>query len=197
VSSFRLPRLGQSPLISQWLILLIALSVIAQFDGGFLSGRFSLIPSRVWLGEVWRLVTWPLIELGPMSLVLTCVLLFVIGGELAAVWGDRRLQRYVIHVVVGTGIATVLVSTLLGAGRHAHIGGLAIPDALIITFARQFPTRTIRMVYGLLPLSGPQLVLFVAAVNVLIAVYVGPVLYAPELAACAIAAWYPQAWLKK
>jgi membrane associated rhomboid family serine protease len=197
VSAFRLPRLGASPLISQWLMLLIALSIIAQVDGGFLSGRLSLIPSRVWLGEIWRLVTWPLIELGPMSLVVTCVMLFAIGGELASAWGDRRLQRYMIHVVLGAGITTVIVSTLFGLGRYAHLGGFAVPDVLVIAFARQFPTRTLRMVYGMLPLSGQQLVMFVVAVNVLIAIYVGPVIYAPELAACAIAAYYPQSWLKR
>lgn len=196
MSAFRLPRLGSSPLISQWLMLLLGLSIIAQFDNGFLSGRLALIPSRVWLGEVWRLVTWPLIEMGPISLVGTCIVLFVIGGQLATLWGDRRLQRFALHVVAGAGVATVLVSTLFGAGRYAHLGGLAITDALVITFARQFPDRTLTMFYGMLPLSGQKLVLFVVAVNVLLAVYVGPLVLVPELAACAIANWYPQAWLK-
>lgn len=195
--AFRLPRLGSSSLISQWLVLLIALSVIAQFDNGFLSGRLALIPSRVWLGEVWRLVTWPLVEMGPIALVGTCVVLFVIGGQLASVWGDRRLQRFALHLVAGAGVATVLVSTLFGAGRNAHLGGLAITDALVITFARQFPDQTLAMFHGMMPLSGQKLVLFVIAVNVVIALYAGPLVLAPELAACAIAAWYPQAWLKK
>ena len=91
----------------------------------------------------------------------------------------------------------MLVSTLFNVGRYAHLGGFAVSDVLVIAFARQFPDRTLRMVYGMLPLSGQQLVMFVVAVNVLIAIYVGPLVYAPELAACALAAYYPQSWLKK
>lgn len=195
--SFRLPRLGSSPLISQWLLATLVLSIVAHFDGGFLASRFALIPSRVWLGEIWRLVTWPMIELGPVSLLATLVVIFRLGSDLATRWGDRRLQRYVLQIVVGAAVATVLLSTVFGLGRMARIGGWALDDLLVIGWARQFPTQQLSLFYGMLKLSGRQLILFTIGASVLFAIYLGPITVAPELAACALAYWYPARWLQK
>lgn len=193
----KLPRLGASPLISQWLLLVIALSIVAQFDGGWLAAKLALIPSRVWLGEVWRLVTWPLVEAGPVALILTCIVIWRFGGELAGVWGDARLQRFMTHVIIGAAAATVLLAALVGTSRFARLGGLATFDTLVIAWARHFPERTLTLFYGFLTLSGQRLVYFMLLVAGIFAIYVGPVYMAPELAASAIAAYYPQAWLRK
>jgi len=194
--SFRLPRLGASQLISQWLVAVAIASIISQFDGGWLTAKLALIPSRVWLGEVWRLVTWPFIEAGPMSLILTLIVIWRFGGELAGVWGDNRLQRYATHVIIGAAVVTVLVSSVTGWSRIARVGGLAVVDALVIAWARQFPSRPLNLFYGLLQLSGSRLIMVVFAMPIVFAIYFGPSVMAPELAACAIATWYPQAWLR-
>jgi membrane associated rhomboid family serine protease len=178
------------------MLLVFALSIIAQFDSGFLASRLSLIPSRVWLGEVWRVVTWPMVEPGAMGLILTLIVIWRFGTELAGVWGDARLQRFMVHVILGAGAATVLLAAAFGSSRFARLGGFAVIDALIIAWARQFPSRTLQL-YGLITLSGRQLIGFTLAAAVVFAIYIGPLYMAPELAACAIAAWYPQAWHRR
>ncbi len=192
--SFKLPRLGASPLISQWLLATIGLSILAQLDGGWVVSKLALIPSRVWLGEVWRLVTWPLIELGPVSLIVTCLVIFRFGTDLATRWGERKFQRVMLQMVIAAAVITVLVSAVAGVSRFARCGGWAVGDALVIFWARQFPTQQITL-YGMLTLSGRKLTHFTLGFTTLFAIYLGPVVMAPELAACALAYYYPSRWL--
>ena len=194
--SFKLPRLGSSPLISQWLLATLGLSIVAQLDGGWLVSKLALIPSRVWLGEIWRLVTWPLIELGPMSLLLTLLVIFRFGTDLATRWGERRFQRVMGQIVVGAAVITLLASAVFGLSRMARLGGWAVGDALVILWARQFPAQSVTL-YGMITLSGRQLIQFTIGVTALYAIYASPIMMAPEIAACALAYWYPKAWLSK
>ena len=77
---------ASSKLISTWLAVTIAASIIAALDDGWLASWAALSPARIWRGEIWRLATWALVEIGPMSLVLTCVAIYKFGGDLAVRW---------------------------------------------------------------------------------------------------------------
>lgn len=191
-----LPRLGSSKLISQWMLVTIVASVVAALDGGFVARWTGLCPSRVLHGEIWRLVTWPFVEPGPLGLIVTVLTIYRFGGELAARLGDRRLRRFMIHVLLAAAGATCLLALVLGRGELLHLGGWAVADALVIAWARQFPDATLT-IYGLLTLNGRALVRFTLATNVVFAIYFGPLAVAPELAACAAAAAYPRSWLRR
>lgn len=195
MKSFKLPRLGSSKLISEWLLATIGLSVVAVVDGGWLVSKLALIPSRVWLGEIWRLVTWPLIESGPISLILTCVVIFRFGSDLATRWGDRRFQRVMLQIVAAAAVIGVLVATVAGLARMGRVGGWAVSDAIVILWARQFPTQEVRM-YGM-TLSGRKLIQLTIGVTALFAIFGNPLLMGPELGACALAYWYPSKWMTK
>ena len=190
-----MPRLGSSQLVSRWIVATLAISIFSVLDGGFLWRWAALAPHDVFRGQLWRLVTWSLIEPTPLSLVLTCVVIYKLGGELAIRWGDRRLRRFVLHIVVGAGIATCLLAALFGA-RHLHrVGGWAISEAIVIAWARQFPNAPL-VLYGLLVVRGQQLVRITVAFAILMALYYGPINMAPELFATAAAALYPREWLR-
>ena len=183
------------PLIRHWLAITIIASLVATLDGGFVASFAALAPSKIWHGQIWRLVTWPFVELGPMSLIVTCVAIYTLGGDLAVRWGERRLRRFMIEIVLAGGIATCLLDAVV---RHhvARCGGWVVGDALVIAWARQFPDYPVRF-YGLLVLRGRSIVRFVAATTIVFAIYVGPVAMAPELVACAMAALYTPAWLTR
>jgi membrane associated rhomboid family serine protease len=189
------PRLGASKLVDRWIIITLACSVVAAVDGGWLARWASLVPSEIWRGQVWRLVTWPLIEVGPMAIVTTCLVIHKFGGELAQFWGDRRLLRFMLQIVIAASVVTLLLATLTGTYVF-RLGGWAIDDALVIAWARQYPTRAIQL-YGLVTLSGRQLIGITIGITALYAVYVGPVAIAPELVACAAASLYPTALLRR
>jgi len=192
-----LPRIGSSKLVSTWIFLTLGVSIFAMLDGGWLFRWTALAPDRIWHGEIWRLGTWALLELGPLGLILTCASIYKFGGELAPRWGDRRLRRYAIQIILAGGIAAALCGLLSDTAWHSYrAGGWAVGDALIIAWARQYPTSTIQL-YGLLVLNGRQLVGFTIGVTLLYAIATSPLLMAPELVACLGAAFYPRAWLAR
>lgn len=191
-----LPRLGASKLVSQWITLTLVASIIAAVDGGWLAGWTSLAPARVWRGEVWRIVTWPFIESGPISLVVTCLAIYKFGGELAVRWGDRRLRRFALEIVVAASVVTCLLASVVGAGYLERAGGWAITEALLIAWARQFP-RSPLLLYGLVAVQGERLVAITLGTAILLAIFAGPVYAAPELVACGLATLYPRGWLAR
>jgi membrane associated rhomboid family serine protease len=185
-----------SKLVTKWIVVTLAASIVATLDGGWLASWAALAPSRVWHGEVWRLATWPLIEPGPMSLVVTCAAIYKFGGELAVRWGDRRLRRFVVQIVVGAALVTCLLAAVTDTGYLQRVGGWAVFDVLVIAWARQFPEATL-VLYGLVALRGRRLITVTLGVAVLFAIYFGPVAMAPELVACAAAAAYPITLLRR
>ena len=182
--------------IRTWLIATIAISVIAWLDGGTLAGWLALEPARVWHGQIWRLVTWPWVQGGPMSLVCTCAVIYALGGALASVWGDRRLRRFVIEIVLVAAIATCVVAAITRGWHVWRLGGVTISSVLVIAWARQFPHRPLRLYYGLLVLNGRRLVQLTVGVAALCAIYFG-LAALPELVACVAAALYPRSLLRR
>jgi membrane associated rhomboid family serine protease len=190
-----LPRIGSSKFISTWLLVTAAASIVSMVDGGWLRGWMAFAPERIWHGQVWRLVTWVLIEGGPWNLAFTCACIYKFGGELAPRWGDRRLRRFVLQIVVGASAIASILALLSELSWHLHrCGGVLVSDALIIAWARQYPNDVIRM-FGFIELGGQRLVAFTVGVTVLIALASNPFMMAAELVACIAAATYPRRWL--
>jgi len=182
-------------MITRWIVVTLVASCVAAIDGGWLASWAALAPSRIWHGEVWRLATWPFVFVTPWSLVLTCVSIYKLGGDLAIRWGERRLRRFMIQIVVAAGVATCLLAPI-ARGYLFRLGGWVVADVLLIAWARQFPRETLVM-YDLLPLRGRDIVRLTLAVAVVFAIYFGPIVMAPELVACSAAAWYPDGWLRR
>jgi membrane associated rhomboid family serine protease len=190
------PRLGASKLVTRWIVVTLAASIVAALDGGWLASWCALEPARICRGEVWRLVTWPFIESGPMSLVATCMVIYKFGSELAIRWGDRRLRSFVATIVVVAAAATCVLAAITGQLHVHRLGGWAVADVLVIAWARQFPDATL-VLYGVLPLRGRDLVRITVGIAIVFALFFGFVTMAPELVACAAAATYSQARLRR
>lgn len=190
-----LPRFGTSKLCDNAIVVLLGASIIAWLDGGFLAHVLSLAPSRVLHGQIWRLGTWPVIEGSPLQLIFTCAAIYKFGGELAIRWGDRRLRRFMVELVLASAVITCVLALATGRGDLVHAGGWAVSDALVIAWARQFPNGTV-VLYGLLELRGRDLIAVTVAATVLFALAVGPVAMGPELCACLLSATYPRTRLR-
>jgi hypothetical protein len=188
-------RLGKSELVRFWIAITLGASIVAVLDRGFAAWA-SFIPSRILGGEVWRLATWPFVADGPLSLLVTCLVIYRLGNEIAARWGDHRVQRFMTEIVLGAGGVTCLVVFVLGSPLIVRFGGYVVVDVLVIAWARQFPERPL-VLYGLVTLGGRRLVQMTVAWNVLLAIYAGPLVMGPELVACAIAALYPRRLLRR
>lgn len=182
--------------MTRWITVTLVASLVATLDGGWLAGLAGLAPAQIFRGQLWRLVTWALIQTDPLSLVFTCVAIYKFGGELAVRWGDRRLRRYITQLVVGGAVVTCLLAAATGWTHLSRLGGWAVSDALVIAWARQFPDATL-VLYQVLELRGPRLVAVTFAVTMIYALYMGPIAIAPELVACAAAVYYPPGWLRR
>jgi hypothetical protein len=185
-----LPRLDSSKLVTPWILATLVLSIGSALSGGHVADWLALAPSAIWHGQVWRLVTWPLVELSPMSLIVTCGAIYKLGTPLAVRWGERRLRRFVFHIVLASGLGATLVATLFGAHLW-RCGGWAVGDLLVIAWARQFRDASLQF-YGVIELQGDRIVIFACAVPALFALYYGPLYLAPELFACAATVMYPR-----
>jgi membrane associated rhomboid family serine protease len=162
----------------------LAMSIVVAIDarvGGELYHHLALLPEAVWHGQVWRLVTWPFIQAGPLSLMFACVVLYVFGSDLLASWNPRRYLRYIAAIVLIAGVGTSLIALVLPAAWDLpHLGGMVVGDALVIAWARQFPDQPVSLYFVLL-LRGRALVSVIVAITVLFAVFHGIASMLPEL----------------
>jgi membrane associated rhomboid family serine protease len=169
------------------LALTAATSIAAALDPE-LYIRLSLIPDRVWHGELWRLVTWPFLEGGPIALLMSCAAIYWFGGALVIAWGHARFTGYVAAVLAVASAGTTLLALVVpGATHFPYFAGFALDAALVIAWALTFPDRRLRIYYGTIVLGGRSLAHGLAAMTVLFAVFWGVAPFLPELFACAVA----------
>jgi len=157
---------------------------------GGLFDLVSLVPRDVWHGQVWRLVTWPFIEPGPLSLIFALLFLYWFGRDLAEVWGSRRFLLVFGSVALTAAAGTCLVAQVdAPVLDHAYLGGWALGSAMIVAWGLWFPDRVVR-IYFILPIRGFWIAWLTVAVTVVYAIYAGWEGYLPELLAeGSILAW--------
>jgi membrane associated rhomboid family serine protease len=173
-------------LIAMMLIATTACALDARRDGQ-LYDLLALWPAQIWRGEVWRLVTWPFVEGSPVGLLFGCVTVFWCGSDLAGAWGQARFGRYVAAIVLVAGAGTSVIALALPAAAHyPHLAGWALVDALVITWALQFPAERLR-IYYLLVVGGTDLAYLTIGMTGLFALFFGVSWFLPELIASSAA----------
>ena len=133
----------------------------------------ALVPERVLHGEVWRLVTWSVLETRPIGLLFACLFLYWFGGDLARDWGSRRFFLVYLGVALTASVSTCLVSLVDASVRgQTYLGSLALGEALTVAWGLWFPTRVIR-IYFVIPIKGIVLAWGTVALTVAYAIYYG------------------------
>ena len=161
------------PLPVAWLAGLTAtLSILGALWRSLLAVSV-LVPSAVWAGEIWRLLTWAFFETEPISLVFACLLIAWLGPDLCQAWGGRRfVVAYLASAVVAGSLTSLLAfalpAVLPTAGYYAS--PWAVVDALIIAWATLFPGRRI-LIFFVLPAEGRTLILLTLGFTALFAVF--------------------------
>jgi len=180
----------KSKAVAAWLVVVVACSLIARFDDGWLASYLSLQPRKVMHGEVWRLVTWPAIELGLISGFFTVRWIYSLGDDLAVAWGNARLFRYLLAITLAGGTAYVLAAAATGDATLWRCGGGATMSALAIAWSRVRPDNTLTY-FRSIALRGLGVVAAMVGFAVVDALLRGPVEALPELVACALAIVWP------
>ena len=108
------------PLVVVLIAAVFVTSLVAALDaraGGALYDHLALVPMHVWRGQVWRLVTWVLVERSPVSLLFAAIALYRFGGDLVLAWGQGRFGRFVAAIVL---IGEELLPQKLQAWERFH-----------------------------------------------------------------------------
>jgi membrane associated rhomboid family serine protease len=150
----------------------------------------TLAPALVFRGQVWRIVTWVLIEPSPLALLFRGLLLYWLGRDLSAIWGSRRFLSVYFGTVVFAAVVTSLLA-LVDASimRQVYTGSWALDAALTVAWGLAFPDRVIR-IYFVIPVRGLVIAWGTVALSVAYAIFSGWERYMPVLAAeASMLAW--------
>lgn len=173
------------------LLLILVASLGAVFFPAFREWT-ALESGSIVSGQVWRLVTWPLVQSDPMGLIFGGLVVYFFAPALAYEMGERRFLGTLLGISVATALITLLVSALLGV-PVLYQGIWPVVDALVILWALRHPDQQV-LIYFVLPVSGRVLAWITVGTNALFLLWavgraglVGLVALMPPVAATAIA----------
>jgi membrane associated rhomboid family serine protease len=168
------------------LVAMLIASVWARLDP-ILGGLTALMPVAVARGQLWRLVTWVLVQPDPGTLLFGGFMLWWIGQQLSYAWSERRFVLRVLGTTAFAGAVTTLLAVVWpGASVVAHLGMWPLVNALLVSWAMLHPDAQVN-VWGVLPISGRNLALLVTGGTVLYAIFSSFAQFVPHLAALALA----------
>lgn len=179
----RMPR-ALALLIGAILIVSVAAAVTARNAAVPLAAWLVLSPAAVLRGELWRLVTWPLLEDNPLSVLFACYALYWVGRDLVDAWGSQRFLMRALLLTFVTGVITTAASLawpgLGAAGTWPMLAGL------IVMWGLTFRGRTMHFLGGI-TLTGLRLAQVAVGITVLYALFFGLAPFVPHFVAEAIA----------
>lgn len=133
--------------------------VLDLFSGGLASVWLSFIPSAIFRGQVWRLITFVFVPStsDPLYLGLALLMYFYLGAQLEQIWGSTR---FTVYYLLGT-VLTVLCGLALGFSplrSYAVVDMSYVNLSLFLAFATLFPDMQFR-IYFIIPIRGKWLAL--------------------------------------
>ena len=103
-----------------------------------ISRKLFLAPQKVLDGEIWRLLTWPLVNQASFWTIFLFFILYMLGNQLENLMGRRTF----LYLLLALTVIPALVVTLASLSNSDSIGlyGLRFVElGVLIAFAAQFP----------------------------------------------------------
>jgi membrane associated rhomboid family serine protease len=132
--------------------LLVVLFLVDNLGGGAASAWLALHPRLVMEGEIWRLVTWSVLESQPIGLIFAALWIWQTGGQLAGRWGTRRFLGVWVGLSAGAGVTQVLASFVWDSAGIAQGTPWPILVALLLMWALANPNAHMSW-FGMLPMN--------------------------------------------
>jgi membrane associated rhomboid family serine protease len=175
---------GRVPAVVGGLIAALVLVSLVATLGGF-GSLLVLFGPAVLEGQVWRLVTWTLLEGNPLSLLFAGLTLYWFGRDLAWAWGPRRLLTT--WLVLGAAVGALMcgLSQLQAGAADLYAGPWPVLSGLVVAWGLLFPERQILFNF-LFPMSGRTLAWATVGLTVFFAAFEGLRAHLPHFAAQAL-----------
>lgn len=137
-------KLNKSILITAGVCFLVA-SILKAIGAFSLVSVLGLSGHGLLRGLIYQLITYPFVEVQLMSFLFNGLIVWFIGSELEAQWGQKVYLRFLLLNVIGVGLIFALVSLLFFFGTtvyFSHLHGLSgINFALLIAYSMLYPDR--------------------------------------------------------
>jgi len=141
------------PPVTRATLVLAAAGYLATLVPAFPAGLLAAVPERVWPGlELWRLVTYPVVNVGIVSILFSLLLLWSFGSELEPEWGSRGYALFLVLATLSGGALGVGVALLLGGSFGTGIGLAGPLTAVIAAWTFEGPSRPTNF-FGVLPMT--------------------------------------------
>lgn len=128
---------------------------------GYLAGVFHLFPVEVLTAvpravfpgaQLWRLVTYPIVNVGILSVLFSLLLLWSFGSELEPSWGSRQYALFLVASTVTAGVLGIAAVFLLKSEFGAGYGFAGPITALIFAWMLEAPNAPTNF-FGVLPMT--------------------------------------------
>jgi rhomboid family protein len=128
---------------------------------GYLAGLFHLFPIEVLTAvpraivsslQLWRLVTYPLINVGIVAVLFDLLLLWSFGSELEPEWGSKGYALFLLLATVCAGVLGVAAVFALGSEFGAGYGFAGPITAMIFAWMLEAPNAPTSF-FGILPMT--------------------------------------------
>ncbi|HKC23985.1 MAG TPA: rhomboid family intramembrane serine protease [Thermoanaerobaculia bacterium] len=128
---------------------------------GYLAGVFHLFPVEVLTaipraivpgGQAWRLVTYPLVNIGIVSVLFDLLLLWSFGSELEPQWGSKAYALFLLLATVTAGVLGIAAVFALGSEFGAGYGFAGTITAVIFAWMLEAPNASTSF-FGILPMT--------------------------------------------
>jgi membrane associated rhomboid family serine protease len=85
-------------------------------------------------------------------LLFNMLALFMFGGEIERVWGERRYLIYYFACVIGAAIAQLVVTSGSSAPPYPTLGASGGVFGVLLAFGMMFPRRIIMLIFPPIPM---------------------------------------------
>ena len=145
------------PPATRWLLLAnVAFFLVESLSGS--SGLVSYL--ALWpLGtagavsfEPWQIVTYSFLHASFLHLFFNMFALYMFGGELERLWGQRRYVQLYFASVVAAALSQLVFASVSGAPPYPTVGASGGIFGLLLAYAMYFPHRTVVLLIPPIPM---------------------------------------------
>ena len=142
------------------------LTIILNLAGFNLAYYLGLVPYLV-LNDLylWQLFTYLFLHGSFFHLLLNMLMLWMFGGELCKLWGERFFLKYYMITGIGAGLCVTLMSCIFPSNFYIPtVGASGAIFGLFLAYGIIFKDRYL-YIFGLLPVKARKLVLIMGLIE--------------------------------
>jgi len=167
---FSAPKLTQTNKIVLILAVVgFVLQALFTAVGAFSLSRFlGLSSSGLSQGLVYQIITYPFVDSQFMGVLFNGLVLWFIGSDLEASWGEKVYRRFLLINVIVVGLIYALISFMFFFGTPVHyaplVGLTGLNYALLMSYALIYPEREMLLMM-IFPVKAKYFCMILAAIE--------------------------------